>query len=101
MAALHTFVTRYLRRLDDPDEQRRRRLGIAIWAESLHQPRLAASVAAGLAPRAEIAAELEQARRRGALPADFDAAAYTRIVLALIQGLIRQQAFEPGLTSSS
>ncbi|MFC4945317.1 class I SAM-dependent methyltransferase [Pseudonocardia sp. GCM10023141] len=43
------------------------------WAESLHDPRLAASVAEG----------------------------FTRVLLALIQGLILQQAFEPGTTSSA
>jgi len=99
--ALRTFVTGYLAWLDDPEEQRRRRVGVAVWAESLHQPRLAESVAAGLAPRAAVAAALEQARQRGKLPADFDAEGFTRIVLALIQGLILQQAFEPGTTSST
>ncbi len=49
--AVHDFVVTYFAWLADPDELRRRRVNVHVWAEALADERLAAVVAAGLAPR--------------------------------------------------
>jgi len=49
-ASLRSFLERYFVWLGDPDEQRRRRVNVYVWAEALHNPRLAGVVTSGLAP---------------------------------------------------
>ena len=45
--AVHDFVEAYFAWLADPDELRRRRVNVHVWAEALADERLAAMVAAG------------------------------------------------------
>ena len=44
---MHDFVLAYFAWLADPDELRRRRVNVHVWAEALADERLAAIVAAG------------------------------------------------------
>jgi AcrR family transcriptional regulator len=92
-----TFVNRYFDWLDDPEERRRRRVGVQAWAESLHDERMRASVDVGLAPLVDIVRALRAARRRKKLPSTVDPEGLARVLLALIQGFILQQAWEPDL----
>jgi AcrR family transcriptional regulator len=82
--------------LADPDERVRRRLGLQVWAEALRNPRIHELVMRGTRPpRVAMAEMAREAQERGELSEDIDAEAFARAMLALFQGFILQQAWEP------
>ncbi|MDX2167630.1 MAG: helix-turn-helix domain-containing protein [Deltaproteobacteria bacterium] len=95
-AALHAIARAFLAPLADAAERQRRRVGVQLWAEALRDPRLCAVARAGIArPRRLLAAVLRDGQRRGSVPAGLDADAAARAMIALFQGFILQQAWEP------
>jgi AcrR family transcriptional regulator len=94
-ASLRSFLERYFDWLADPDEQRRRRVNVYVWAEALHNPRLAGVVASGLAPIDESVRAVRAAVGSGALPPTVDAEPFVRCVLALLQGFVLQRSWDP------
>lgn len=96
-AALHSFVNAFFDWFSDPDEQRRRRVNVYVWAEALHSPDVGAIVTEGIAPIAEVTAAIEVAARSGRFPAHIDPESFARTVMALIQGFVLQQAWDPGI----
>jgi len=95
--ALHGFVAAYLDWLADPEEQQRRRVSIQVWAQALVDDRLHAGVLDGINQRQLALASVRRAQAEGTLPARLDPDSVLRVMLALIQGLILQQAWEPEL----
>lgn len=93
--ALRRLADLYLEWLADPDEQRRRRVGVQIWAEAVHNERLRTIVLRGADQRQLLVEFLRDARRDGRLPLAIDPDALTRVYLAMFQGFILQQAWEP------
>ncbi len=83
--------------LRDPKERERRKLTIQIWAESLRDKRIRKIVERGLRQRDLLTTALRNAQRAGQLPDDLDPDAFSRVLLALAQGFILQQAWEPEL----
>ena len=96
-AALHRLADLYFEWLVDPDERRRRRLGVQIWAEAVHNARLRTVVQAGADQRRRLEGLLERAKRQGFLDPAADHEAMTRVYLALFQGFLIQQAWQPDL----
>jgi TetR/AcrR family transcriptional regulator, repressor for uid operon len=96
-AALHRLADLYFEWLTDPDEQRRRRLGLQIWAEAAHNDRLRAAVQRGADQRLLLAGVLQQAQRQHTLDPAIDPETMTRVYLALFQGFLIQQAWQPGV----
>ena len=94
-AALHAFVNGFFDWFTDPDEQRRRRVNVYVWAEALHSPDVGAIVREGVAPIAEVAGAIEAAARDGRFPDRIDPESFVRTVVALIQGFVLQQAWDP------
>ena len=94
-ASLRSFLERYFDWLADPDEQRRRRVNVYVWAEALHNPRLAGVVTSGLAPLDQSVRAVRAAVRSGAFPPGLDAEPFVRVVLALLQGFVLQQCWDP------
>jgi AcrR family transcriptional regulator len=94
-ASLRSFLERYFVWLGDPDEQRRRRVNVYVWAEALHNPRLAGVVTSGLAPLDQSVRAVRAAVRSGAFPPGIDAEPFVRVVLALLQGFVLQQCWDP------
>ena len=92
---MHRLADLYLEWLSDPEERRRRRVGVQIWAEAVHNERLRAIVQRGADQRLLLAGLLQDAQRRGQLPLDVAPDALTRCIPALFQGFILQQAWEP------
>jgi AcrR family transcriptional regulator len=92
---LHRLADLYFEWLADPDERRRRRVGVQIWAEAVHNERLRGIVQRGADQRLMLAGLLQEAQRRGEPPLDAAPDALTRVYLALFQGFILQQAWEP------
>lgn len=94
--ALERLSRYFFLSLHHPDEQERRRLGVQMWAEALHDDRVLAIVRRGLdVPRKHLAALMAQAQRRGGLRADLDPDAIARALIGLYHGLILQQAWDP------
>lgn len=92
---MHAMTHAFFDWLKDPDEQRRRRVIIQVWAEALRNPRIAAIVRRGVAQRDPATAAFRAAQRRGTLARGVDPDALSRLMLAIIQGFILQQAWDP------
>lgn len=92
---MKTFLTEYFAWLEDRRERQRRRVSVQVWAEALHDPRLRASVDEGLAPMRGVVRAVRSAQRRKKIAARVDPEGLARVVLALIQGFVLQQAWEP------
>jgi AcrR family transcriptional regulator len=86
-----------VRLLQDPAEKERRKVSIQFWAESLLDRKIRKVAARGLRQRDRLAAVLRQAQQAGELPPHLDVDSVSRLMLALLQGLILQQAWEPDL----
>ena len=97
LAALLRFVEQYFEWLRLPEERRRRRIAVQTWAESLHDPAMRRSVESGLAPLTEVTRALRAAQRRGRLRPGLDPGSVARMVLAMLQGFVLQQAWNPSL----
>jgi AcrR family transcriptional regulator len=98
--AVHDFVAAYFAWLADPEELRRRRVNVHVWAEALADERLAAVVAEGMAPARDAERAIEAAVASGALPPHVDATALIQVILALLQGFVLQAAWDPSLDAS-
>jgi AcrR family transcriptional regulator len=95
--AVLEFVDRYFAWISEPDERRRRRVNVHVWAEALANPRIAAVVAEGLTPAASAVELVTRAVADGSLPAHVDPRGFVGVVLALLQGFILQAAWDPDL----
>jgi AcrR family transcriptional regulator len=95
--AVHDFLVAYFAWLADPDELRRRRVNVHVWAEALADERLAAVVAEGVAPARDAERVLDHAVASGALPAHVDTTAFVQLLLAMLQGFVLQAAWDPSL----
>jgi TetR/AcrR family transcriptional regulator, transcriptional repressor of aconitase len=81
--------------LHTPEERAWRRLTVQLWAESLHDRRLAIAVRDGVErPRAMLARMVQRAKARGELPSPLDAHATARLLIAFFQGLVLQLAWD-------
>ncbi len=87
-----------LGRLSDPAEQRWRRVTVQLWGEALRDERVMEIVRSGLDEPIEIIAEvLRRGQRGGDVPPDIDPRSAARVCAAIFQGMVLQQAWEPGL----
>jgi AcrR family transcriptional regulator len=97
-SAIDDLVKNFVAVLDTAEERAWRRLTIQLWAESLHDRRLAVAVRQGVdAPRAILAGMIRQARTRGELPDGPNDDAMARLLIAAFQGLVLQQARDAGV----
>jgi AcrR family transcriptional regulator len=96
-AGIAGFVDDYFAWISTPDERRRRRVNVHVWAEALANPRVAAIVREGIAPTADAARLVEGAVASGALPAHVEPQGFVHVVLALLQGFMLQAAWDPEL----
>jgi AcrR family transcriptional regulator len=87
--------------LQDPKERERRKVTIQIWAESLRDKRIRKIVERGIRQRDMLTTSLRDAQRAGQLPESLDTDAFSRVLLALLQGFILQQAWEPDLDTEA
>jgi TetR/AcrR family transcriptional regulator, repressor for uid operon len=94
---LKDLVRAYFDWLKDPKERQRRILTIQVWAESFHDEALRSTTTRGAPQREAIRRALEQAKRRRQLPKRVDPDALSRLILAVLQGFVLQQAWEPDI----
>lgn len=83
--------------LQDPKERERRKVTIQLWAESLRDKKIRKIVGRGLRQRQALASALRSAQHEGRLTAGVDPDSLSRVMLAVLQGFILQQAWEPEL----
>jgi TetR/AcrR family transcriptional regulator, transcriptional repressor of aconitase len=96
--ALRRLVGVSLGRLADPAEQRWRRVTVQVWGEALHNDRVMSIVRGGLDEPLQILAELfRQGQRDRRLPRQLNPDGAARVCASIFQGLVLQQAWEPGL----
>ncbi|MFJ4657226.1 TetR/AcrR family transcriptional regulator [Nocardia sp. NPDC088792] len=95
--ALCSFLDAYFEWLSDPAERLRRRVSVQVWAESLVNERLQPSVREGIGQRALAWDAIRAGQAAGAVTTAADADGIARLVLAVLQGFILQQAWEPDL----
>jgi TetR/AcrR family transcriptional regulator, transcriptional repressor of aconitase len=97
-AALRHLARVSLGRLADPAEQRWRRVTVQIWGEALRNERVMDIVRGGIdEPVAILAALIRRGQRDGSLPPELDAGGAARVCASIFQGLVLQQAWDPGL----
>lgn len=77
--------------LDDPQERRRRRVSIQLWAEAQRSPRILKLVRRGIdRPRRLLRALIVTGQRRGEIPRDLDPDATARFMIAVFHGFVLQ-----------
>jgi AcrR family transcriptional regulator len=94
---LQHLARAFFEMLQDPKERERRKVTIQIWAESLRDKRIRKIVESGIRQRDLLTTALHNAQQAGQLPEHLDPDAFSRVLLALVQGFILQQAWEPEL----
>jgi AcrR family transcriptional regulator len=95
MEGLRELGRAFFSSLADPDERRRRLLGVQVWAEALRNPAVHALVRRGVdRPRIAIAELVREAQERDELPRRLDPDSVARVVVALFQGFVLQQAWD-------
>lgn len=80
--------------LQDPKETQRRKVSIQFWAESLHDRRIRKVAERGIRQRDRLTSALKEAQQRGEICRSLDPDSLSRVMLALLQGFILQQAWE-------
>jgi TetR/AcrR family transcriptional regulator, repressor for uid operon len=98
---LQHLARAFFEMLEDPKERERRKVTIQIWAESLRDKRIRKIVERGIRQRHMLTMSLRRAQLAGQLPENLDTDALSRVLLALLQGFILQQAWEPELDTKS
>jgi len=87
--------------LEDTKERQRRKVSIQFWAESLHDIKIRKIAERGIRQRDRLTAVLGDAQRRGEILENLDVDSISRVMLALLQGFILQQAWEPALDTTA
>jgi TetR/AcrR family transcriptional regulator, transcriptional repressor of aconitase len=88
--------------LGHSEERAWRRLTIQLWAESLHDRRLAIAVRQGVdEPRAMLTTMVRRAKSRGEFPQTLNEDATARLLIGLFQGLVLQNAWDADVDTAA
>ena len=94
-ATLRALARAFFGTLGDAEGRTQRRLNVQIWAEALCNPPLHRTVRTGIdESRALLAALIVEAQGRGELPRHLAPDALARVMIALFQGFVLQQAWD-------
>jgi len=81
----------FFSQLDDPQERRRRRVGIQLWAEAQRNPKILTLVRRGIdQPRRLLGALIASGQRRKEIARDLDPDATARLMIAMFHGVVLQ-----------
>jgi TetR/AcrR family transcriptional regulator, transcriptional repressor of aconitase len=101
-SAFDDLVRDFISVLGNAEERAWRRLTIQLWAESLHDRRLAVAVRQGVdEPRAMLAGMIRRARSRGELPQNLNEDATARLLIGVFQGLVLQNAWDADVDTAA
>jgi AcrR family transcriptional regulator len=84
--------------LRDPQERKWRRLAVQLWAESLSNPRLKREALAGVTQAIEVLSPMiGKAQREERWPAHLDPDSAARVLIAILQGISLQLAWDDSI----
>ena len=93
--SLVRLVEGFVLGLRDPLEKTWRRLAVQLWAESLSNPRLKREALAGVGQAVEILSPMiRKAQREGRWPRHLDPESAARVMVAVLQGISLQLAWD-------
>ena len=96
--SLARLVEGFVLGLRDPLEKRWRKLAVQLWAESLSNPRLKREALAGVNQAVEILSPMiRKAQREGRWPRHLDPEAAARVMVAVLQGISLQLAWDDAI----
>jgi TetR/AcrR family transcriptional regulator, transcriptional repressor of aconitase len=96
--SLVRLVEGFVLGLRDAQEKTWRRLAVQLWAESLSNPRLKREALAGVTQAIEqLSPMIGRAQREGRWPAHLDPEAAARVMIALLQGISLQLAWDDAI----
>jgi AcrR family transcriptional regulator len=91
----HQLSRMFFEPLADPAEKRRRRIGIEMWAEALHSPSILETTREGVnEPLRLFTKVIAKAQEQGDMGSHVDPEALGRVMIALFQGFVLQQAWD-------
>ena len=93
--SLARLVEGFVLGLRDPQERRWRRLAVQLWAESLSNPPLKREALAGVSQAVEVLSPMiRKAQREGRWPRRLDPESAARVMVAVLQGVSLQLAWD-------
>jgi len=93
---LRQLARDFLGALTKPEERSRRRVGVQLWAEALRDRRVLKLVRRGIdEPLRLLTQVIRESQARGQTPPHLDPEAGARLMVALFQGFILQQSWDP------
>jgi len=93
--SLARLVEGFVLGLRDPQEKRWRRLAVQLWAESLSNPPLKREALAGVSQAVEVLSPMiRKAQREGRWPRRLDPESAARVMVAVLQGVSLQLAWD-------
>jgi AcrR family transcriptional regulator len=101
-ASVRALVSVFGRVLTDHEEREERRLAVQLWSEALRNQKVRESVLAGVDEPIELLRiRLKAAQKRGEFPRSLDCRSTARVLVALLQGLVLQLAWDPNVSIPS
>jgi AcrR family transcriptional regulator len=96
--SLALLVEGFVLGLRDPQERRWRRLAVQLWAESLSNPRLKREALSGVTQAIEMLSPMiAKAQREWRWPAHLDPESAARVMIAVLQGVSLQLAWDDAI----
>jgi TetR/AcrR family transcriptional regulator, transcriptional repressor of aconitase len=100
--SLVRLVEGFVLGLRDPQEKRWRRLAVQLWAESLSNPQLRREALGGVTQAIEVLSPMiGKAQREGRWPDHLDPQSAARVMIAILQGISLQLAWEDTIDIAS
>ena len=99
---LREVSTAFFADFASPRRLEERRVGVEVWAEALRNPRVLKIVRRGVdEPRAILAQVIRRLQEDGELSEHFDAEGMASVMVAIFQGFVLQQAWDPEIDTES
>ena len=93
--SLQRLLDGFVLELRNPAERRWRHLAVQLWAESLSNPRLKREALGGVSQAVDVLSRMiAQAQNRGSWPKHLDPAYAARVMIAILQGISLQRAWD-------
>jgi AcrR family transcriptional regulator len=93
---LHELARAFFGSFAASEQRAGRRVGIEVWAEALRNPDVLESVRRGVdEPRLLLARIVRECQERDELPPELDPEGIARVMVAIFQGFVLQQAWDP------
>ncbi len=93
---LHGLARAFFGSFAGREHREARRVGVEVWAEALRNPDVLETVRQGVdEPRHLLARIVAECQERDELPPEIDPEGFARVMIAIFQGFVLQQAWDP------